>query len=494
MSYLHRLPLLLVFVGLGALAMLLPAIHGAVMGDHRIGRGFLYSGLSLMLICAMIALASGTSARRLGGPLQGPAFALIAAYGILPPLLALPMAQAGMPFGMAWFDMLSAMTTTGAPLFLGEDLAPTLMLWRAMVGWLGGLFILVMAAAVLLPLGLGGAEVVSERLRQRPDTPDGGGQLSKTALTIFPVYGAATLVMWMALTLAGERSFDALVAAMGVLSTSGISASGTAVAGNSGLLGEMIVFVFLAAALSRNTLPLRAHKGRMMRGERLYDPELRLGMVIVGITSAVLFIYHWIGRTPPTDATALQAIWGGLLLGLSFLTTTGFSTTSTDVALSWAGLVSPGMLLMGLAMIGGGAATAAGGVKLLRIYALLRHGERELERLVHPHSLGGAGQTARYVRRSGAISAWVFFILFALSIAAGTALMTLLGMNFDAAIVFVIAAITNTGPLVTSLPDMGLTYQGLSQGQMVVLGGIMVAGRIELLVLLAVFSPDTWRF
>lgn len=490
---LRRWPLLLVFVALGALAMLLPAIHGAIMGDHRIGRGFLYSGLSLLLICGMIALASG-GGRRAAGPLGTPAFALIAAYGVLPPLLALPLAQAGLPFGLAWFDMLSALTTTGAPIFLGQDLPPTLMLWRAMVGWLGGLFILVMAAAVLLPLGLGGAEVVSERLRQRADTIDTAGHLAKTALTIFPIYGAATLVMWLALTLAGERSFQALVAAMGVLSTSGLSATGTNVAGNAGLLGEMVVFVFMAAGLSRSVLPLRAHGGRMMRGARLYDPELRLGTVIVLATSAALFVYHWIGRTPPTDATALQAIWGGMLLGLSFLTTTGFSTASTDVALSWAGLVSPGMLLMGLAMIGGGAATAAGGVKLLRIYALLRHGERELERLVHPHSLGGAGQTARYVRRSGAISAWVFFILFALSIAAGTALMTLLGMNFEAAIVFVIAAITNTGPLVTSLPDMGLTYQGLSQGQMVVLGGVMVAGRIELLVLLAVFSPDTWRF
>lgn len=501
MGRLRNMPLLLVFMGLGALAMLLPAAHGAIMGDFRIGRAFFYSSLSLLLLCAMIGVAS--AGYRPANAVRSHAIALIAAYGALPLMLALPLVQAGVGIGFqaAWFDMLSAITTTGAPLFRGQSLPATISLWRGMVGWMGGLFILVMAAAVLMPMGLGGAEVVSKRVKSRFEAGAGGAKgndaadaLAATALLIFPIYGAATLLMWLALTLAGETSFTALITAMGVISTSGISESGARVAQNSGFLGEAVIFIFMAAALSRHNLPMRAQRGRMMRGARLYDPELRLGLIIVALTSLVLFVYHWIGRTPPSDATALRAIWGGLGLGLSFLTTTGYGTASTQVALDWAGLTSPGLLLMGLAIIGGGAATAAGGVKLLRIYALLRHGERELERLVHPHSLGGAGQTARFIRSTGALSAWVFFILFALSIAAGTALLTLSGMAFEPSIGFIIAAITNTGPLATSLPDMPLTYTDLSGVQRAILGGVMVAGRVELLVLLAVFSPDTWRF
>jgi len=501
MSALRNMPLLLVFMGFGALSMMLPAAHGAIVGDFRIGRAFFYSSLSLLVLCAMIGVASAGYRPEKGA--RSHAIALLAAYGVLPVILALPLVQAGVGigFGAAWFDMLSAMTTTGAPLFRGQTLPDTLSLWRAMVGWMGGLFILVMAAAVLMPMGLGGAEVVSKRVKSRFELGSGGmrghdsaAALSGTALTIFPVYGAATLLMWALLTLAGEPSFTALVTAMGVMSTSGISQSGGQVAQNSGILGELVIFAFMATALSRHALPMLSQGGRMIRGARRYDPEMRLGLLIVVLTTVVLFVYHWIGRTPPSDATPLQAMWGGLVLGLSFLTTTGYSTASTQVALDWAGLTSPGLLLMGLAIIGGGAATAAGGVKLLRMYALLRHGERELERLVHPHSLGGAGQTARFMRSTGALNAWVFFILFALSIAAGTALLTLSGMGFDASIGFTIAAITNTGPLATSLPDMPLSYEELTGIQRVILGGVMVAGRVELLVLLAVFAPDTWRF
>lgn len=500
MGILRSAPLLVVFMVIAALVMLLPAMHGALMGEYRVGRAFFYSSLSLLVICTMIAIARGVY--RAPNPARSHAIALIAAYGVGPPMLALPMVQSGVGIGFsaAWFDMLSALTTTGAPMFTGQDLPMTIMLWRAMVGWLGGLFILVMAAAVLLPMGLGGAEVVAAKPSARFETAiksaaaSQGTVLTRTALLIFPIYGAFTLILWAALSFAGEDSFAALVTAMAVLSTSGITQAGGYVAQNSGFLGEAVIFIFLIAALSRHNLPIRAQQGRLTRGDRFYDPEMRLGLAVVLLTSLALFVYHWIGRTPPSDATALGAVWGGLLLGLSFLTTTGITTASTQEALAWAGLVSPGLMLMGLAIIGGGAATAAGGVKLLRIYALLRHGERELERLVHPHSLGGAGQTARYIRRNGAISAWVFFILFALSIGAGTAALTLTGMGFDASIGFVIAAITNTGPLATSLPDLPLSWGDLGGAQMAILGVIMVAGRIELLVLLAVFSPDTWRF
>ena len=81
--------------------------------------------------------------------------------------------------------------------------------------------------------------------------------------------------------------------------------------------------------------------------------------------------------------------------------------------------------MLGLAMFGGGVATTAGGVKLLRVFALFKHGQREMERLVQPSSIGGAGQLARRFRRQGAFIAWIFFMLFAISIAAVTALLAL---------------------------------------------------------------------
>ena len=92
-------------------------------------------------------------------------------------------------------------------------------------------------------------------------------------------------------------------------------------------------------------------------------------------------------------------------------------------------------------------ATTAGGAKLLRVYALYKHGLRELERLVHPHSVGGSGGEARHLRRRGAYMAWLFFMLMALSLALVMAAFALTGSAFEEALVLAVAGLTTTGPL-----------------------------------------------
>ncbi len=157
-------------------------------------------------------------------------------------------------------------------------------------------------------------------------------------------------------------------------------------------------------------------------------------------------------------------------------------------------------------MMGGGVATTAGGVKLLRIYALARHGERELERIVHPSSVSGGGRMARRLRREGAYLAFIFFMLFATSIAVTVALVSIQRVEFDAATILSIAALTNTGPLAGSIPltptfegTAGVAgapwggWAGLSVFTKAVLAGAMVVGRIETLAILALFSPEFWR-
>ncbi len=142
--------------------------------------------------------------------------------------------------------------------------------------------------------------------------------------------------------------------------------------------------------------------------------------------------------------------------------------------------------------MGGGVATTAGGVKLLRIYALYKHGLREMERLVHPSSVGGAGMAARRFRREGAFMAWIFFMLFLIGIAAIMLALSFVGVSFDDAIALSIAAVTNTGP-VAGMLDSGLGYADVgTYGQMILCVG-MVVGRVEVLALIALFNPNYWR-
>jgi trk system potassium uptake protein TrkH len=132
-------------------------------------------------------------------------------------------------------------------------------------------------------------------------------------------------------------------------------------------------------------------------------------------------------------------------------------------------------------------------VKLLRIYALARHGERELERLIHPSSVGGAGQQARRLRREGAYFAWLFFMLFALSISVTCAVLSLLGLEFEPALILTLSALSTTGQLADLAAAEPIGYGVLAPSVKVVLAGVMVVGRLETLAILALLAPSGWR-
>ena len=119
---------------------------------------------------------------------------------------------------------------------------------------------------------------------------------------------------------------------------------------------------------------------------------------ILGV-AGLLFLRHWMVSFDEAlevpFVEGLRALWGAWFTVMSFLTTTGFVSVDWEVARAWSGLGAPSVLLLGLAVFGGGVATTAGGVKLLRVHALYRHSVREMEKLVQPSSVGGAGREGR---------------------------------------------------------------------------------------------------
>jgi trk system potassium uptake protein TrkH len=487
------------------LAMLPPAVMAYVERDMRPARAFLYAGVLLMVVTLMIAVATrGRTPRR---PARAHLLTLVGAFAGLPLILAIPMneAVADTRYFNAWFEMVSSFTTTGATLYDAPRLPRSVHLWRATVGWLGGFLVWLMAAAVLAPMNLGGFEVRSGeaggRMQATRSDPvsDTGARLVRHAAALAPVYAGLTLVLWVLLVLAGDGPFVALCHAMSTLATSGISPVDGLSGSDSGHVGEALVLLFMIFALSRATfapdhvrVDARAALATLAR-----DPEARLAVAIIAGVTAALFLRHFIGAVEVAQGEdpvrAAGAAWGSLFMAVSFLTTTGFESTSWDEARAWSGLGAPGTILIGLALIGGGSATTAGGVKLLRVHALMRHGQREMERLVHASSVGGGGPGARRIRTRGAYLAFVFFMLFATSIAAVTAALGMAGLGIDAAVVLGIAALTNTGPLAAVGADQPIDWATLGDAAKVIAAAAMVLGRLEAIALLALFNPDFWR-
>ena len=504
LAQLQKMSLMVILIGISGMAMLPPAIYAYLTDDMHSARVFLYGAVLIIFVASLIGIATVNNPQR--SIVRSHLLALTGTYLLMPIILALPFYEAvqNTRFTNAYFEMLSSLTTTGATLFDDPGRLPNAVhLWRAIVGWLGGLFIWITAIAILAPMNLGGFEVTARGQIGSSDEAqlinsrkvDPARRLTRHAFTLAPIYAGLTAALWLFLTIVGESPFVAICHAMSTLSTSGISPLASLSEGTAGFSGEILLFIFMMFAISRITFAPESQSDSLRR--LIEDPEFRLGAFILVTVSLLLFARHWFGAFD-VDAqhdlrSAAGALWGSLFTTLSFLSTTGFDSVQWEASRFWSGLDAPGLILAGLALMGGGVATTAGGIKLLRIYALYKHSARELGRLVHPSSVAGRGSDARHLRNQGAYKAWVFVMILSLSLACVMAALAMTGLNFEDAAIMAVASLSTTGPLISAASDGASTYAALTDAGKVVFGCAMILGRLETLAIIALLSPDFWK-
>ena len=441
-----NLPLFVLLVGTFALSMLIVSLHALWLREHMIARSFLYAALLILAALACIALA--TRGRRRKETALEHWLTLLSAFTVVPVILAVPFHESvgTLRFGDAVVEMISAITTTGMTLFTEpENIAPSLHLWRAQVAWMGGLIMWVAATTVFAVFHPGGT---AQGLRAR--APTQGRDIGINRMQMHHWVRATALLLFLALT----------------------------------------------------------HKTFSGRGRGLFwDPELRLGLLIVGLVALLLFGRHYLIASSEGGAESLMravtAMWGALFTAMSFLTTTGFVSGAWQTTTQWAdpgaaggvasGLGASAMVLIGLSLVGGGVATTAGGVKLLRVFVLYLQGLREMEKLVYPSSVRGRAYHAGTIRRQDAMIAWIFFMFFAISLAMVVLLLTAFGMAFESAMVMAVATLSTTGPLASVAAQAPVDLMGYNHAIKATLCLAMVAGRLEVLAIIALLAPERWR-
>ncbi len=500
MKYIGKQPFIVTLAMISSIAMYVPMIHAGWQENWPVARTFLYHGTFLLILSVMVAIA--TSTRKRQHSQRFPLLEVSLSFLVLPLMLGMPLAHLSPSTRLldAYFEMLACLTTTGATLFPDPQLLPeSLHLWRSLVAWLGGLLVLVVAFAVFAPLGIGGFEMqnVSRSIHQPGEeiaASDMSKRLARHLRRIAPVYFGVTILLAVALALAGDRTFVALSHSMAVISTSGISPVGGLGGSASGILGEVFVFLFLVLAVSRHSQTF----DRDLRNWRSFkrDKEINLALACVFVIPLFMllrfvFLVAESGSRPDPESL-LAVLWGSVFTVMSFLTTTGFESSLWGSENTLFDVGTTGLVLMGLASMGGGVATTAGGIKLLRVYAVYKHGRRELTRLSHPSSVGGAGERARMIRRQGAYVAWVFMVLFFMALAAATLALTATGLGFEESLALAVASLSNTAPIASIQNTGPIGYLDITDPAMLVLGITMMVGRLEVLAVLSLLSPSYW--
>lgn len=518
-----RLPVFPLCLGILAFAMLGPALFGLVKRDWFSARSFLYCAIFTGFASATLAMVLGARGRN--DVARSELRDLVVCWLLVPLFAGAPLWLRTPYIGAvgAWFEMVSAFSTTGGTIYAEPEKVPeAIHLWRGMVAWLGGLLTLVAAFAILAPRNLGGFEVVAQSAaisRQPSGQPVAAAtgqtttqrgraiawreasmarldeRLARTLRAVVPVYGSMTAVLAISFSAMGQNGLAAAVHAMGIVSTSGISPYANGLAADPSFPAEFLAALFMILAATRLTYSEARRFNTVRHWQR--DPELKLMALLVGTASMALFLRHWLGALTidlgERVSEAPQAIWGVVFTSLSFLTTTGFQSASWEGARDWSGLANPGLILLGLCAIGGGAATTAGGIKLVRGYALLRHGYRELERIAQPNSVLATGTRLRGILREGAFLAWAFVMLYIMAIFVAVFALTFTGLTFENSLVAAIASISNTGPALALVTSGEMDFSRLSESQRGILAITMVLGRIETLAVISLFNTDTWQ-
>ena len=491
MKNVNKIPFLIILMGVFSLAMLLPSIHALYLGLHRVAQAFFYS--SLLFLTLTILLGLSLRRPRSQSELKNTLVSLVGFYVFVPFFLAVPLRESlvGINFISLYFEMVSCLTTTGATIFDASFIiSEPIHLWRSLVGWLGGFVFLIIVFATLTPLKLGGFEIFRNDsqynyVAQAINSQNSEERLLMYGRKLFPIYFIITAVLFFLLLLTGNRAFTSLCLAFSTLSTSGILPYNKGNSLNISFIGQFIVFAFLILSFS-HTFTLS--KKFDIIGSLKFGREIRVAFILIVLVMTFLLvsdIFLYLTQNRNVEPLWIfNRVWPRLFSSVSFLATSGFSI----LPLNGDTPVIPFFILAGLSIVGGGIATTAGGIKLIRFYALFKHGTNEINRLSHPRSVLGFGAAGKDISQEGAFRSWILFMLFSLFGVVLVTVLGFLGVSLESSVALAVSVLSTNGYLVFSAVD-GFSYNDLLPSVKVWLIAGMIVGRFEVLAILVVLIP-----
>jgi trk system potassium uptake protein len=461
--------------------MIVPAILDILTGSPD-WRAFVFASGATVFVGGALAFATYSSQMRMGLRqaflMTGLCWLAATIFGALPfCLITTPLSYTD-----AFFEAMSGITTTGSTVIIGLDHMPYgILLWRALLQWMGGIGIIVTAIAVLPMLQVGGMQLF------RMESPSRGEKAlpraAPLAAWLAGIYGGITGLWAIMLWLAGMTPFDAITHSMTTIATGGFSTSDLSV----GKYDQPTIHWIVTFGMIAGALPF-VHYLHLIRGRRsrslFEDTQVRwflgtLGGVILALTIAqVAYMGHSLDR----------ALLLGAFNATSIITGTGYATAEYD---RW-GSFAPAVFFV-IMFIGGCAGSTTCGIKIFRFQILFAAAGAQIRRLIQPHGVFIAYYNRRPISSDVVESVMAFSLVYAAGFAILTIILSVLGLDFLTAASGAATAISNVGPGLGEVIGPSGTFAALPPAAKWALSVGMLLGRLEFFTILVLFAPSFWR-
>ena len=379
----------------------------------------------------------------------------------------------------ALFESISGYTTTGATILSDvESLSKGILFWRSFTHWIGGMGVLVFVLCIL-PLADGNNMHLMRAESPGPSVGKLVPKMRSTAMILYGIYAALTVVEGILLLFGGMSLFDAVTTSLATAGTGGFGIKNNSMADYSMYIQNVVaVFMFIFGVNFNIYFLMLVRKPK----EILQSEELKtyLGIVLVATVVIALNI-----------SGSLSSIWVALQQAFfqvtSIITTTGFSTVDFN---HWPELSK--FILVGLMFMGGCAGSTSGGIKISRIIIAWKNLKNEISSFVHPKRVQVIRLEGRKVGNDVVKSVNAYFVLYALLFIGSMFLICIENGSFETNFTAIAATLNNVGPGLAGVGPME-NFGGFSPFSKCVFMFGMLAGRLELIPMIILFSPWVWK-
>ena len=463
-----------------AIMMVIPAAVDLSAG-HPDWEVFLVSaGVTLF-----VGVATALTCRTGGGNMSTrQAFIMTTLSWVMLALFAsIPLAFSGLglSFTDAFFEAMSGLTTTGSTVITGLDQAPRgILIWRAILQWLGGIGIIVMAIAVLPMLRVGGMQLF--RMESSDQSEKALPRAAQIATAIGVIYLILTGVWAIAYWAAGMSGFDAIAHSMTTVATGGFSTRDDSI----GYFDNVWIDYIAATGMLLGALPfvlyLKTIQGEW--GSLFRDTQVQWFLTTVALIIMVTSGWLWLEKgILPHEALRLASF-----NIISIITGTGYVTDDYSI---WGSFALP--IFFFIMFIGGCAGSTTCGIKVFRIQVLYAAARTQIHHLLQPHSVFIPYYNRQPISDEVITSVLSFFFMWFFSFCLLALGLGFLGLDFISAFSSAATAIANVGPALGPVVGPAGTFQDLPDAAKWLLSAGMLLGRLELFTVIVLFTRSFWR-